>query len=77
MLFFVTTVLRPFLGLNTVVSSEWQRWKGPKGDTHWRGVVGVERVLSADMGYVRRGLQEGERGGTGESSMVGVVRREW
>jgi len=46
------------------------------------GVARVAPILSADMGYVRRGLQEGERGAgdggwIGESSMVGVVRREW
>jgi hypothetical protein len=48
----------------------------------WVGVVRVVPILSANMGYARRGMQERGRGvedggRTGESSMVGVVRREW
>jgi hypothetical protein len=47
----------------------------------WVGVARVIPILSVDMGYARRGLQERERGWrmggrTGESSM-GVVSREW
>ena len=65
-----------------MVSGEQERWKGLKGDIHsgdvgsvsWVGVVRVVPILSADMGYSRRGLQERERG---VEDGAGLGNRRW